>query len=222
MISMSRCGCLPKPMRGITRSSLITRRLRKTHPLRIVVIREAEGVIAIEPAVLGVGLAHCFFRRVIMAPRLRASPAGFRKYHVPCLSIREKACSFAHGTPVTFATFVAVAEEQNVTSRIGESCTFSQPAVSRQIRDLEDELGLALLERSAKARAPDRGGAGFFFSSEARAVLERRGEAPWRTCAPASDGLHGELHVGYAPSLTAPILPRRIAQARGRFTRRGA
>ncbi len=29
MISMSRCECMPKPMRGMTRSSLITRRLRK-------------------------------------------------------------------------------------------------------------------------------------------------------------------------------------------------
>jgi DNA-binding transcriptional LysR family regulator len=85
--------------------------------------------------------------------------------------------------------FIAVAQEENV-SRAALKLHVSQPALSRQIRDLEDELGFALLERSAKSvRLTD---AGKTFQGEARAV---------------ATGGRGELHVGYAPSLTVRILP---------------
>ncbi|HEV7868968.1 MAG TPA: LysR family transcriptional regulator, partial [Chthoniobacteraceae bacterium] len=109
--------------------------------------------------------------------------------------------------------FVAVAESENVT-RAAAKLRVAQPAVSRQIRDLEDELGLALLERTAKSvRLTD---AGRFFLTEARAVLERVEVAVAQVRAVAG-GVRGELHVGYAPSLTVQILPRALRRFQAEF-----
>ena len=99
--------------------------------------------------------------------------------------------------------FIGVAEEENV-SRAALKLHVSQPALSRQIRDLEEELGFLLLERSAKSvRLTEAGRA---FLTEARAVLQRAEDAVKAARAIATGG-RGELHVGYAPSLTARILP---------------
>jgi DNA-binding transcriptional LysR family regulator len=99
--------------------------------------------------------------------------------------------------------FVAVAEAENV-SRAALKLHVSQPALSRQVRDLEAELGFPLLERTAKSvRLTD---AGRVFLTEARAVVERAEAAVAKARAIATDG-RGEIHVGYAPSPTVRILP---------------
>ncbi len=99
--------------------------------------------------------------------------------------------------------FIAVAEAENV-SRAALKLHVSQPALSRQIRDLEEELGFLLLERSAKSVRLTE--AGHAFLTEARAALQRVEEGVQAARAVAT-GTSGELHVGYAPSLTARILP---------------
>ncbi len=102
--------------------------------------------------------------------------------------------------------FVAVAEEQNVT-RAAARLHVSQPPLSRQIRDLENELGIALFDHSAKAVRLTE--AGKVFLTEARAALHRVDDAVQMTKAVAS-GQRGEIHVGYAPSLAVELLPRAL------------
>src|SRR6201984_2926282 len=70
--------------------------------------------------------------------------------------------------------FVAVAEEQNV-SRAAKRLHVSQPPLSRQIRDLETEMGVALFERSVKAIRLTEAGKIFLF--EAHAALQRAEDA---------------------------------------------
>jgi DNA-binding transcriptional LysR family regulator len=99
--------------------------------------------------------------------------------------------------------FIAVAEKENV-SRAALKLHVSQPALSRQVRDLEDELGFPLLQRSAKSVRLTE--AGRVFLIEARAVVQRVADGVAAARAVATGG-RGEIHVGYAPSLTARILP---------------
>jgi LysR family transcriptional regulator, benzoate and cis,cis-muconate-responsive activator of ben and cat genes len=99
--------------------------------------------------------------------------------------------------------FVAVAEAENV-SRAALKLHVSQPGLSRQVRDLESELGFPLLERTAKSvRLTD---AGRVFLAEAREVLKRSHEAVDKARAVATNG-RGELQVGYAPTPSVRLLP---------------
>ena len=81
--------------------------------------------------------------------------------------LRGRRCAFLNRH---LRYFVTVAEEQNV-SRAAKRLHVSQPPLSRQIRDLEKEVSIALLERSAKAIRLTE--VGQIFLSEARAALQR-------------------------------------------------
>jgi DNA-binding transcriptional LysR family regulator len=102
--------------------------------------------------------------------------------------------------------FVAVAEAENV-SRAASKLHVSQPPLSRQIRDLEDELGFLLFKRTAKSVSLTE--AGRTFLNEARAVLQRVDEGVKRARAVATAG-ETYLHVGYSPTPFAEILPKTL------------
>ena len=96
--------------------------------------------------------------------------------------------------------FVCVAEAENV-SRAARKLHISQPAVSRQIRDLEDEIGLPLLKRSGKSVRLTE--AGRLFLDEARVVLKRTDEAVRNVR--ALTNTNTELHVGYSSYMVDPV-----------------
>jgi LysR family transcriptional regulator, benzoate and cis,cis-muconate-responsive activator of ben and cat genes len=100
--------------------------------------------------------------------------------------------------------FVAVAEEQNIT-RAAARLYVSQPPLSRQMRDLEREIGISLFNRSATAIKLTE--AGRVFLVEARKILQRADEAIELSKAVAN-GRHGRVRVGYAASPSAELLPR--------------
>ena len=102
-----------------------------------------------------------------------------------------------------FRYFVAVAGEENV-SRAALKLHVSQPGLSRQVRDLEEEIGFQLFERSAKSLRLTE--AGRVFLVEARQVLQHAEEAVKKARVVAGS-ISGELNIGYAPSLTVQILP---------------
>jgi DNA-binding transcriptional LysR family regulator len=101
--------------------------------------------------------------------------------------------------------FVAVAEMENVSRAATQRLHVAQPSLSRQIRDLEDEVGVPLLERSARAvRLTDAGRA---FLDEARAILKCTDEAVLKARA-IGGKRETELHVGDFPLAAARIMPQ--------------
>jgi DNA-binding transcriptional LysR family regulator len=98
--------------------------------------------------------------------------------------------------------FVAVAEMENVSRAATQKLHVAQPSLSRQIRDLEDEVGVPLLERTAKSvRLTDAGRA---FLEEARAILKHADDAVLK-----ARGIAGkqELLVGDWSLGTGRIMP---------------
>src|SRR5476649_861817 len=98
---------------------------------------------------------------------------GLGKYHVSCLTMLYSYTTINRMELRHLRYFVVVAEEENV-SRAALKLHVSQPGLSRQVRDLEDEIGFQLFERSAKSVRLTE--AGKVFLTEARAVLQHAAE----------------------------------------------
>src|SRR3954469_22848658 len=99
--------------------------------------------------------------------------------------------------------FVAVAEELSFT-RAAARLHIAQPALSVQVRRLEDELGVALLDRSRRAVALTDAGA--LMLAEARSLLgtlDQTVELVRRT----ASGEVGRLAIGFVPSASNVALP---------------
>src|SRR5882724_3313613 len=100
--------------------------------------------------------------------------------------------------------FVAVAEMENVSRAATQTLHVAQPSLSRQIRDLEDEVGVALLERTAKSVRLTHAGRAFL--DEARAILKQADAAVLKARA-VGGKLETELRVGDWPLGTGRLMP---------------
>ena len=102
--------------------------------------------------------------------------------------------------------FVAVAEELNFT-RAAQRLNTAQPSLSQQIKHLEADVGVPLLDRSKRHVALTAGGK--VFLAEAREILARVERAGQRA-AHAQQGKSTELVIGVVPAAEIKILPKLI------------
>jgi DNA-binding transcriptional LysR family regulator len=105
--------------------------------------------------------------------------------------------------------FVAVAEEEHV-GRAAERLRVAQPALSRQIQDLERDVGVALFTREKKRlRLTD---AGRDFLRHAAGLLAQA-DCAIRSAQRVARGLSGELVVGFVEAaMVAGALPAALAR----------
>jgi DNA-binding transcriptional LysR family regulator len=104
--------------------------------------------------------------------------------------------------------FVAVAEALNFT-KAATRLRLAQPALSRQVSDLEEELGVDLLKR--KSHGVVLTAEGKLFLEDARGMLKLADESVARVRALAR-GETGQLQVGFLAPLDLHVLPRALSE----------
>ena len=100
--------------------------------------------------------------------------------------------------------FVSVAENGSFT-KAAMNHYISQTAITQQIHALEENIGVKLLDRNSRPVSVTQ--AGKIFLKEAREILSRMDTALQRT-REASNGLEGELHLGYTKGYEHSDLPK--------------
>lgn len=93
--------------------------------------------------------------------------------------------------------------------RAADACAISQPALSMQIKELEDELGTTLIDRGARQiRLTNFGEA---FALRVRDILRSVDELGELARA-SQDGLVGRLRIGIIPTIAPYLLPTIIGK----------
>lgn len=110
---------------------------------------------------------------------------------------------------------IAVADLRHF-GRAAEACDVSQPTLSSQIRKLEDELGVRLLERTNKRVHLTAVGSQILKHAE-RALAEARQIE--MVAQAARDPLKGPLKLGMIPTLAPYLMPLILAPLKERYPR---
>ena len=113
------------------------------------------------------------------------------------------------------AYFIAVAEAGSLRAAAA-ALHVSQPPLTRQIQLLEEELGIALFERTAKGVKLTAGGARFF--DDAKRILQLSTEAA-DDARLAAEGHLGRLDVGIFGSAIFYTIPKIVLEFRRRYPR---
>ena len=109
--------------------------------------------------------------------------------------------------------FVAVAEMLNFT-RAAAKLHLAQPSLTRQIQNLEDEIGVRLLNRSKSQVALTEEGRSFL--DDARRVLALAAESV-QSVQRLSRGETGQLNIAYSSNFNFELLPETLGAFRQAF-----
>jgi LysR family hydrogen peroxide-inducible transcriptional activator len=101
---------------------------------------------------------------------------------------------------------VALAEHRHF-RRAADACHVSQPTLSGQIRKLEDELGVMLLERTSRKVLFTQ--AGLLLVEQARTIL-REVKILREMASQQGESMSGPLHIGLIPTVGPYLLPHII------------
>lgn len=99
-------------------------------------------------------------------------------------------------------------------SQVAEKLNISQPALSKQILHLEDELGIKLFERNTTPLTVTP--AGMYFIREAQDLIYKE-EQLLRSMEKFKSGEEGVITIGVSPFRSLYLLPRILKQVKDRF-----
>jgi LysR family transcriptional regulator, hydrogen peroxide-inducible genes activator len=109
---------------------------------------------------------------------------------------------------------VALAETRHF-GKAAERCCVSQPTLSAQLKKMEDQLGVQLVERGQHVRLTDIGER---IVERARRVIDEAREIE-ELARNFQDPLAGELRIGFIPTVGPYLLPHIAPPLRQRFPR---
>jgi DNA-binding transcriptional LysR family regulator len=113
----------------------------------------------------------------------------------------------------TLKNFVTLAETLHFTKASGQ-VLMAQPALSRQIKQLEETIGVELFKRNKRNVALTK--AGVYFKKAAEQALNQLNFAIDRT-RQIHNGEAGEIRIGYTHSIVQTILPKIIMKIQAEF-----
>jgi DNA-binding transcriptional LysR family regulator len=113
----------------------------------------------------------------------------------------------------TIKNFLKLTEHLNY-RRTADDILLAQPALSRQIKQLEDEIGATLFERTKRTVLLTD--AGRYFKNEMTRLVAQWDDTCKKT-AQVHRGEAGEIRIGHASSAMQSILPKILVNIKGKY-----